>query len=125
MANGNVEQVGSPRELYQRPQSRFVAEFLGEVNWIDGVGVRPESVCISHERPLNTLRFHAGSVTSTTYLGNCVQVETNLVTAQRCIAQVQGGALSFNAGEQVYVWWDERDELPISPAQQTVLAMGS
>jgi spermidine/putrescine transport system ATP-binding protein len=124
MANGSVEQVGSPRELYQRPQSRFVAEFLGEVNWIDEVGVRPESVCISHERPLNSLRYHAGTVTGTTYLGNCVQVETNLLTGQRCIAQVQGGGLSFNAGEQVYVWWDQRDELPVSPAEQTVLATG-
>lgn len=125
MANGEIEQVGSPREVYQRPQSRFVAEFLGEVNWIDRVGVRPESVCISHERPLNTSRYHAGTVVGTTYLGNCVQVETNLVSTQRCIAQVQGGGLPFHAGDHVYVWWDERDELPLSPAQPAALVTGS
>lgn len=125
MANGEIEQVGSPRELYRQPQSRFVAEFLGDVNWIDCVGVRPESVCISYERPLNTSHYHAGTVTSTAYLGNCVQVETNLGPTQRCIAQVQGGAVSFKAGDHVYVWWDERDELPISPSQRKVLATGS
>jgi ABC-type Fe3+/spermidine/putrescine transport system ATPase subunit len=125
MANGEIEQVGSPRDLYRQPQSRFVAEFLGEVNWIDRVGVRPESICISHERPPNTLRYHAGTVAGTTYLGNCVQVETNLATAHRCIAQVQAGALLFHPGDHVYVWWDERDELPVAPTQLSVLATGS
>jgi iron(III) transport system ATP-binding protein len=36
MHRGRVVQVGTPRELYQRPQSQFVASFLGEVNMIEG-----------------------------------------------------------------------------------------
>jgi len=32
--NGNVMQVGPPREVYDRPTSRFVADFLGETNFI-------------------------------------------------------------------------------------------
>ncbi len=44
MNAGRLEQTGTPRELYRQPASRFVADFLGEVNWIDGVGVRPEAV---------------------------------------------------------------------------------
>ncbi len=32
MSEGVVEQVGSPREVYQRPRNRFVAEFLGTAN---------------------------------------------------------------------------------------------
>jgi spermidine/putrescine transport system ATP-binding protein len=43
MNAGVLEQTGTPRELYRRPASRFVAEFLGEVNWMNGVAVRPES----------------------------------------------------------------------------------
>ncbi len=35
MRDGKVEQIGPPRELYDRPVSRFVAEFLGETNFID------------------------------------------------------------------------------------------
>jgi len=31
---GRVCQVGSPRELYDRPRSRFVADFLGQTNFI-------------------------------------------------------------------------------------------
>ncbi|MFK5605634.1 MULTISPECIES: ABC transporter ATP-binding protein [Haloferax] len=41
---GRVEQVGRPRELYRRPRTRFVAEFLGENNVLDGVvESRPET----------------------------------------------------------------------------------
>ena len=31
---GQVEQLGTPEELYRRPRSKFVAEFLGETNFI-------------------------------------------------------------------------------------------
>jgi ABC-type Fe3+/spermidine/putrescine transport system ATPase subunit len=34
---GQVEQVGTPNELYQRPASRFVADFVGDSNLLDGV----------------------------------------------------------------------------------------
>jgi ABC-type Fe3+/spermidine/putrescine transport system ATPase subunit len=40
MSMGRVEQVGGPRALYRRPASRFVAEFIGEANTIDGTLVR-------------------------------------------------------------------------------------
>ncbi len=43
MASGRVAQVGPPAELYRRPRSRFVAEFLGETNLWEGTveGVSP------------------------------------------------------------------------------------
>ena len=37
MNHGRVEQVGTPADLYERPANRFVAEFLGESNFIAGV----------------------------------------------------------------------------------------
>ncbi len=33
---GRIEQIGSPREIYDRPRSRFVAEFIGETNLVEG-----------------------------------------------------------------------------------------
>jgi len=36
MNNGRIEQIGSPTELYDQPQTRFVASFLGESNFLDG-----------------------------------------------------------------------------------------
>ncbi len=42
MRLGVVEQLGRPREVYRRPCNRFVAEFIGEANWISGVIDTPE-----------------------------------------------------------------------------------
>ena len=37
MHAGKVLQVGSPTEIYERPNCRFVADFIGETNFLDGV----------------------------------------------------------------------------------------
>jgi len=33
---GVIEQLAGPREVYRRPASRFVADFIGESNWLEG-----------------------------------------------------------------------------------------
>ncbi|MEZ8739508.1 putative 2-aminoethylphosphonate ABC transporter ATP-binding protein [Photobacterium swingsii] len=43
MNHGVIEQVGTPQEIYQQPASRFVAEFVGNMNFI------PSSVVSDHE----------------------------------------------------------------------------
>jgi iron(III) transport system ATP-binding protein len=35
MSQGRIVQIGSPREVYQRPRNRFVADFIGTTNFID------------------------------------------------------------------------------------------
>ncbi len=37
MLNGSIEQVASPHELYSRPATRSVAEFIGDANFLPGV----------------------------------------------------------------------------------------
>ncbi|MFD8281277.1 ABC transporter ATP-binding protein [Streptomyces solisilvae] len=36
MNEGRVEQIGKPREIYTRPATRFVAEFIGTSNFLEG-----------------------------------------------------------------------------------------
>lgn len=36
MRDGRIEQLGKPREIYEGPLSRFVADFIGTSNFIDG-----------------------------------------------------------------------------------------
>jgi ABC-type Fe3+/spermidine/putrescine transport system ATPase subunit len=36
LKQGVVEQVGDPRSLYRQPVNRFVADFMGETNWMQG-----------------------------------------------------------------------------------------
>lgn len=35
MSKGKVEQIGTPREIYYHPTSKFVADFIGEANFLD------------------------------------------------------------------------------------------
>lgn len=113
MNKGEIEQIGAPREIYLRPRSRFAAEFLGEVNWIDGVGIRPESVRISRERSAGPERCFPAVVLGNTYLGNFVHVELRLDEGQTCIAQLTDQDRSIEIGDPVYVWWRVADQLPI------------
>ena len=41
MSQGRIEQVGTPKDLYYRPQTRFVAGFFGDNNLIEGVVAAP------------------------------------------------------------------------------------
>lgn len=36
MENGHIKQIGTPQEIYNRPVDRFVANFIGETNLIEG-----------------------------------------------------------------------------------------
>jgi iron(III) transport system ATP-binding protein len=51
MCNGRVEQTGSPREIFERPASRFVASFLGYENIISGRVVGSSSDYVTVEAP--------------------------------------------------------------------------
>jgi len=42
MRDGRLQQVGTPREIYETPTSRFVADFIGNVNLMDGTLVVDE-----------------------------------------------------------------------------------
>ena len=37
MANGRIQQIGSPTDIYNEPENAFVADFIGESNILDGV----------------------------------------------------------------------------------------
>ena len=51
MNKGKFEQVGTPTEIYDKPQTRHVAGFIGEMNFIEHEGktiaVRPEDVTVT------------------------------------------------------------------------------
>jgi len=59
MRDGKIEQVGAPREVYERPISRFVADFIGTSNFIDGSIERREGSDYIVKTPDGPLRVHA------------------------------------------------------------------
>jgi len=117
---GRIEQVGTPREIYDRPNTAFVAGFVGTSNVISGdtartlVGkdgayvVRPERIVVSSSAPAG-----AGSGASTPatvrdvqYLGADVRVHTVLPDGTRVIAAVPAASVEdVSAGREVWLTW--------------------
>jgi iron(III) transport system ATP-binding protein len=44
MRDGRIEQVAPPREIYERPANRFVADFVGSTNFVDAVALGPSGL---------------------------------------------------------------------------------
>lgn len=42
MNEGRIQQIGSPREIYERPVNSFVADFVGSTNFLDGSVLGPD-----------------------------------------------------------------------------------
>jgi iron(III) transport system ATP-binding protein len=56
MTFGKVEQLGTPGDLYRRPGSKFVAEFLGETNFVPGRVVSRSASGVEVRTSAGTLR---------------------------------------------------------------------
>ncbi|HYO84327.1 MAG TPA: ABC transporter ATP-binding protein [Bryobacteraceae bacterium] len=112
MNGGRVEQIGGPQQLYSNPCTRFVAGFLGAVNWIDEVGVRPEHVRLTQcADASSTDRCRTAIVAQHVYLGSSTQVTVRLSSGDTVQAEVPSGSAVYAPGEPVTVSWDACHEI--------------
>lgn len=88
--DGVVEQVGSPEEIYSQPANAFVADFIGEMNFLDGVVVSDNQVKVG-EYVINapTQDFSADSSVVLAIRPEDVQIEEN-TDANQVPMRVQG-----------------------------------
>ncbi len=104
MERGRILQIDAPRALYEKPASRAVARFFGDVNlWPSGVAVRPERITISAAS--GTISGVVADIiyrgTATTYL---VQTDQLMV---RVLRQNADGEPVFQKGERVFLSWPQ------------------
>ena len=85
LREGRIEQIGAPREVYDRPVSGFAAGFLGEANWLEPALVqglqlpaspaehrfatRPEMLSITTDVPASGLNAVRGRITQRIFAG--------------------------------------------------------
>ena len=108
MQRGRIEQVGTPAELYEAPATRFVADFLGESNFVDGVviGAAPDKRWLIRSAGGLELR---GVGTGTLQAGQPVTAAVRpekLVTVADVVAPAHGGPVNACKGtieEAIYV----------------------
>ncbi|MGB7242607.1 MAG: ABC transporter ATP-binding protein [Sulfitobacter sp.] len=127
LRDGQVEQVGSPMELYNNPANQFVAGFLGapSMNFLtksaasipDGVtlGIRPEHLSIG-----NTGRIK-GTVTHVERLGG----DTNILVmsdAKETLTVRLFGQHGTKVGEDVALDYDDRNAFFFDKDRQRITA---
>ena len=103
MSAGAIEQVGSPRDIYDRPATEFVMGFVGPVSRVGGQLVRPHDFKISLTRDEGTIEALARRVL---HLGFEVRVQLVLPDGSEASAQLtraQADELELADGDIVYV----------------------
>ena len=103
--NGRIEQVGSPLDLYNKPNSRFVAGFIGspKMNLLEDetLGVRPEHIALSDKAG----EWH-GTVKFAEHLGSDTFLHVD--AGNRGYITVRAvGESGFNAGDQIWMTPDK------------------
>jgi sulfate/thiosulfate transport system ATP-binding protein len=116
MSAGAIEQVGDPREIYDRPATDFVMGFVGPVSKLGDRLVRPHDVTIALEP--GDSRIEA-MVKRVVHLGFEVRLELELPDGSEARAQLtraQADELEVTAGDIVYA--RPPAGVPIEPALQ-------
>ena len=58
MNDGRLLQVGTPEEVYEHPANRFVADFIGQTNLLEGTVVDSGTVCLSNGTHVGGVSAH-------------------------------------------------------------------
>jgi ABC-type Fe3+/spermidine/putrescine transport system ATPase subunit len=113
MNHGRIEQLGSPLEVYDKPATRFVADFIGETNFVRRNGsvlaLRPERLELRKDGNGATEGL-AGEIVTTMVIGPAIQSLVRADDGQEVLVRQQrgdGGTASFQEGERVVVTWAE------------------
>ncbi len=111
---GRIEQLGTPREIYENPQSPFVSEFVGQTNKIEiegkKINIRPEFISISRVTTHGN-RSIQGTLRDAIFVGAITRylVDTNLGSS--IISTNPKEAIDI--GEAVTLSWDKEREFLI------------
>jgi len=140
MNDGAVHQVGSQRDLYERPADRFVAGFVGRSTFLDGavespgrfrtggglsiscdggragkaaLSLRPERVEIAAAKIAGLDNSLSGTVEFVSYLGALIDIHVRLSPADRLVVQIANRAGGFvpEIGQPVHVGWPKSASL--------------
>ena len=103
MNDGEVEQSGEPRDLYEHPASEFVMGFVGPAHRLGDAWVRPHDIEIRHEPNGRTIE---AMVERIVHLGFEVRVELSLAEGENFSVQLtrdEVDQLELSEGQIVFV----------------------
>jgi len=114
MSGGVILQVASPRELYEAPNCREVADFIGEMNFFEGVVVAPGEIVAP---PLGRVKASTSAATGTRVLV-ALRPEKIVLSAEHGIVTGTITAASYLGERSHYMVSVEGRAEPIAVAAQ-------
>jgi putative spermidine/putrescine transport system ATP-binding protein len=112
--NGRIEQLGTPREIYENPTSAFVSEFVGQTNklTIDGrrVNIRPEHILLS-AAPAGSESALRGTIIDKIFVGAVTRFRFKSTDGITLIAT--NTASDVNIGDEAFASWSKEKEFPL------------
>jgi ABC-type Fe3+/spermidine/putrescine transport system ATPase subunit len=106
---GRVEQVGVPSELYDRPASPFVRDFLGQTVRLPGnIWIRPEDLHVRRRNGASEANPNAahGTIDTLLFVGDRYEAHITLTTGQAMLVPL-ARAGGWSPGEAVQVSWSD------------------
>ncbi len=124
MADGRIEQVGTPAEVYEHPASEFVAGFVGTSNVLERDGaratIRPEKLHVlgEHEPVPDGMQSALGTVREVVYLGAVTRYVVELddgatLTALRQNLETSARDAFAERGRRVRLAWRAEHLAPV------------
>lgn len=108
---GRIEQLGTPREIYENPTSAFVSEFVGQTNKItiggQRLNVRPEHITLSRSSS-GSDRALSGTVTDLIFIGAMTRYRFKSSDGVSLISTNPDE--NFNVGDSVVAHWSKDKE---------------
>ena len=112
--HGKIEQLGTPREIYDNPKSAFVSEFVGQTNRIeiDGakINIRPEFVTVSKFGTSGD-RVLQGKLVDEIFVGAATRYLVETTNGISMISTHLAGEV--NVGDQVNLSWEKAKEFRV------------
>ena len=111
---GNIVQMGTAREIYDAPNSEFVAGFVGISNLLhrDGkiISIRPEKIKLGRVGD----RVSPGEVVSVMFLGALTRINVAIGEDELTVLSENDGSQEFpNLGEKIEVSWNSKYEFQV------------
>lgn len=113
MNDGQIEQLAPPQDVYDRPATDFVAEFIGDTNFVrtNGrrVAVRPERMRVATDG-----EGLAGTIVAAMTIGPALQIVVRLDDGQEVVARRPRDGSEGPppaGGDRVVVSWAEKEAL--------------
>lgn len=113
MKDGKLLQYGTPQQVYFEPKDSFTAEFVGQVNFVDGKMFRPEWLKIS-KNPVGSADF-AGTVLGSEFLGAFTRYKIQLESQSQIITADEPtvSAEEIKIGDKVGISVLKKCDLPL------------